>query len=108
MDSCVVCGHTPVATDAVVRLVTPDGGHVLHLCEECLERREVAHWTGVIGGEEVERALRRRRSPERFTYLHDETGDVHLVRLRDAWVRGHARAVLRPDTRGPTGPSPRL
>lgn len=110
MEPCAVCGSMEKAP---VRKLTPvDATGSLSLCRDCLRRRQVAYWSAPIGGRSVEEAVRTRPAPERFSYLRDGDGDVHLVRLRSHWVHQHtveARSHAGParshaGTAAPAGP----
>jgi hypothetical protein len=65
----------------------------IHLCEECLHRRQERRWhLDHEMGQRVFEALRGRTSAasQRYSYLIEADDRIHLMRLQPSWVDDHA------------------
>ncbi|MDX1610804.1 MAG: hypothetical protein R3185_00445 [Candidatus Thermoplasmatota archaeon] len=70
-------------------------GLSIQLCQSCLDRREAASWPARSSeNQAIQDALNERHAPpqDRYTYLSDQEGVLHLLRLRPQWVDQHAIA----------------
>lgn len=93
-ERCITCG----AGTALVRLDErgfgpAHQGLTVTLCRGCLDEREARAWEpGTEEAQSLLEALEARRAPplERFTYLEDTEGTVHLLRLRPGFVDDRA------------------
>lgn len=98
--TCATCHATGDVGDQLHELTevgagTPEGARTIHLCEDCLDRRETGHWS--LAGAEGQRLYEALHSEphaprERYSYLVEPDQRLHLVRLRPDWLHQHAEA----------------
>lgn len=92
--TCITCGASSQLVHLDERGFGPvHQGLTVTLCRGCLDEREARAWEPDT--EETQallEALEARRAPplERFTYLEDPEGTVHLLRLRPDFVDDRA------------------
>lgn len=93
--TCDSCGRT-LAGDEVHDLAPAGPGpgadppRPLRLCDRCLEERTAETWAAKKEPRDrISEALKDRASASkgRFSYLADEEDNLHLVRLREAWMQ---------------------
>lgn len=95
---CDACGARSTHGGRVRRLnelgFGPENAHkAIHLCHECLERREARRWTLENDtGQRVYDALNDRvqTTGQRYSYLIEEDDRIHLMRLQPDWVDENA------------------
>lgn len=97
--SCSLCGGTSgegheIQPFAELGFGPEEDGARLHLCTDCLERRNAKRWepgrqmtTRVLS---VLEGTAKQHPQGRYSYLRDPERGVHLVRLQNDWARSHA------------------
>lgn len=92
--TCITCGASTELVRLNERGFGPaHQGLTVTLCQGCLEEREARAWEpDTKEAQSLLEALEARRAPplERFTYLEDPEGTVHLLRLRPDFVDDRA------------------
>lgn len=98
--TCATCHATGDVGDELHELTEvggegPSDARTIHLCEDCLDRRETSQWplAGEAGQRLYEALDSQPHAPrERYSYLLEPDQRLHLVRLRPDWVQQHAEA----------------
>ncbi|MDX1610805.1 MAG: hypothetical protein R3185_00450 [Candidatus Thermoplasmatota archaeon] len=95
--TCAACGVPQPSSRPLVPLAElgPQPEHEapeVHLCLNCLERREAASWNRhEPEGQAIFEALAGKpiRASSRYTYMIEPDHRIHLLRLRPAWIQRH-------------------
>lgn len=95
---CETCGATGTIGEGIRTLNELGVGpghqaHAIHLCEDCLERKDTRSWelTDALGRRLYETLEAQTEAPaRRYSYLLEPGERIHLVRLRPDWVQRHA------------------
>lgn len=97
---CATCGTEGSLDDEIrelhglgLGLDADERARAVHLCRDCLERRDTKHWS--LDGDEGQRLFDALADREpggragRYSYLFEPGEELHLVRLRATWVADH-------------------
>lgn len=95
---CAICGDAGTRLNAVqpMSLIEPgtSAGQEpqIHLCESCADLRTTRTWNARgADGRRIVTAWRNHEHPKgHYAYLLEQDATLHLMRLREDWVEGHA------------------
>lgn len=99
-NECTICHSDGSKSNPILTLYEnrrgSDGAHEeIRLCRTCVRQREVAAWsTRGARGQRLHEALEPQpeRAEGRYLFLED-SGRIHLVRMRPNWFASHASAL---------------